>query len=359
MTTANETKGKKKRIFYFDALRALAIICVIIIHIYAFTKANVISEYAAIPSINWIFTQFLGIPFRIGVDLFLMLSGALSLGRVWDIKTFLGKRLPRIVSPFIFWNVVLVSLFFIISYFTSMKIVNSFDIMSILTYFYGAITANALGFRPNWFFWMILGTYLIMPIFNKWLLHSELTEAEYFLFFWLITGIFDYTLFTEFPIKLSYFTSPIGLVVLGYYLRYTERKIFKNKIFVCSLILVPLIFSMVISTLLSSPTRMYMFNRYSILMCLEVAGVFLLFRNANFKINENGIVYKFIFSLAKYSYGIYLLHYPILLILVRLLRPMPQLQFCILLFVLLIPIVLIIMSLLNRVPYVNRVIGAK
>ena len=91
MTNANETKGKKKRIFYFDALRALAIICVIIIHIYAFTKANVISEYAAIPSIKWLFTQFLGIPFRIGVDLFLMLSGALSLGRVWDIKTFLGK----------------------------------------------------------------------------------------------------------------------------------------------------------------------------------------------------------------------------------------------------------------------------
>ena len=359
MTNANETKGKKKRIFYFDALRALAIICVIIIHIYAFTKANVISEYAAIPSIKWLFTQFLGIPFRIGVDLFLMLSGALSLGRVWDIKTFLGKRLPRIVSPFIFWNVVLVSLFFIISYFTSMKIVNSFDIMSILTYFYGAITANALGFRPNWFFWMILGTYLIMPIFNKWLLHSELTEAEYFLFFWLITGIFDYTLFTEFPIKLSYFTSPIGLVVLGYYLRYTERKIFKNKIFVWALILIPLILSMVISTLLSSPTRMYMFNRYSILMCLEVAGVFLLFRNTDFKINEDGLVYKFIFSLAKYSYGIYLLHYPILLILVRLLRPMPQIQFCILLFVLLVPIVLIIMSLLNRVPYVNRVIGAK
>lgn len=26
MTNANETKGKKKRIFYFDALRALAII---------------------------------------------------------------------------------------------------------------------------------------------------------------------------------------------------------------------------------------------------------------------------------------------------------------------------------------------
>ena len=45
----------------------------------------------------------MGTFFRCGVDIFLMLSGALSLGRIWDIKSFLGKRLPRIVEPFLFW----------------------------------------------------------------------------------------------------------------------------------------------------------------------------------------------------------------------------------------------------------------
>ena len=30
-----------------------------------------------------------------------MLSGALSLGRQWNIKSFLSKRLPRIVYPFL------------------------------------------------------------------------------------------------------------------------------------------------------------------------------------------------------------------------------------------------------------------
>ena len=93
---------KSKRIFYFDALRALAIISVITLHVYNNTGMIVKAEYAVIPSINWIISCINGSWFRIGVDTFLMLSGALSLGRVWNIKSFLGKRLPRICLPFLF-----------------------------------------------------------------------------------------------------------------------------------------------------------------------------------------------------------------------------------------------------------------
>ena len=98
------TVKKSKRIFYLDALRAFAILSIIIVHVYAVTRWHVMSEYGPILSLRWIFSQIAGNCFRVGVDLFLMLAGALSLGRVWTIREFLSKRIPRISLPFLFWG---------------------------------------------------------------------------------------------------------------------------------------------------------------------------------------------------------------------------------------------------------------
>ena len=88
------TKSGKKRIFYFDALRALAILAVIFFHSSKRIRALIMSYYSSPPNLHWIFGDFTFAGLVIGVCLFLMLSGALSLGREWDIKTFLGKRIP-------------------------------------------------------------------------------------------------------------------------------------------------------------------------------------------------------------------------------------------------------------------------
>ncbi len=361
---------KSKRIFYLDALRTLAIISVIVIHVWSVTR-GIIMNSTAFGNANWFIANIMGNCFRIGVDLFLMLAGALSLGRVWDIKTFLGKRFPRIIEPFIFWGIIMVVFTVLCSYLFPdiINLVKGFDFNTLSNYTISAFLAKELAFGPYWFFWMILGTYLIMPIFNKWLLHSDLKEAEYFLCIWLITTIFDFTLMKDFPVKLSYFTSPIGFAVLGYYLRHTKRKIFNNLYIPIILILVGTICAVGISYMLSTPTTQYVFDRYSILMAIEVAGVFLLFRNLenvklniNFFKNPNGIFRKSIFSIAKYSYGLYLIHCPILIVMSLYLKKCTSLGFK--------PIVLIsffgtialcwiIMALLNRVPYINKVIGAK
>ena len=80
--------SKSKRIFYLDALRAVAILTVIAVHVYAVTRVQVMADFATGPSLRWLFSQFTGNNLRIGVDLFLMLAGALSLGREWSIKEF-------------------------------------------------------------------------------------------------------------------------------------------------------------------------------------------------------------------------------------------------------------------------------
>ena len=358
-------KNDKKRIFYFDALRALAIFSVIVVHIFALNYKLVLGEIVPFPSYKYIYTQISGIWFRIGVDLFLMLSGALSLGRNWEIKDFLGKRIPRIVLPFLFWGITL-SLFIVVySYYSNLNFIPSYDVMSILIFVFNSLRANVGVFSAYWFFWMILGTYLIMPIFNKWLLHADLKEAEYFLVIWLITCLFDFTLSADFPIKLNYFVSPIGLVVLGYYLRHTERKLLNNPYFAILLIAIPCISMSLISLHYSSVNSMYLFNRYSLPIAFEVIGIFLLFKNFsklpfsfNFLQNPRGIFKKSVFTLAKYSYGIYLNHVVFLFLLYQVPIHGYNLKFGIDLAVTLIFSVLL-MVIFNRIPGINKVIGSK
>ena len=134
----------------------------------------------------WFLELFSHNPVRIGVDLFLMLSGALSLGRDWEIKDFFGKTSSKIIKPFVFWCVVGSLTLIAATYFIpQLEFISSFTLESILGTVYNTFLFKTPCFSPYWFFWMILGTYLIMPIFNKWLLHSDLKEVEYFLIYGL------------------------------------------------------------------------------------------------------------------------------------------------------------------------------
>lgn len=309
---------------------------------------------------KWLITDFMTNFFRIGVPLFLMLSGALLLGRQWEIKSFLSKRLPRIVGPFLFWgfvlSIVLIAFAYVFGFNFSIK---SFDLYSILNFIYNAYLFNSSGFYPYWFFWMILGIYFIMPIFNKWILYSDLKEVEYFLGFWIITCIFDFTLGYTFPIKLTYFTSPIGLVVLGYYLRYTDRKIFTNMYLAVAVIIIMAIAEIIVSAYMSTPNKLYTLDQYSIFTTLEVIGVFVLCKNWKYRfLDKDNIANKFINLLARYSYGLYLVHAPILHIYLKFFR-FPYSIRMPLLIIAVIGTSIILLAIFNRIPYVNRVIGVK
>ena len=366
MSNVNLEKKKSKRIFYFDALRVLAVFAVIIYHIFNYSNPAVVRDYPF--SLNWFFADIMGTCFRCGVDLFLMLSGALSLGRLWDIKTFLGKRLPRIILPFLFWGFVLSLLLVIISLqFTDfMNVLPVYDVWNFLNYLYNSYMANNKGFTPYWFFWMILGTYLIMPIFNKWLYNSDLKEAEYFLVIWLITCIFEFTFMIEFPVTLTYITGPIGMVVLGYYLRHTKREVFNSPYTAFVIMMIGAILMLLFSHMYSNTNEFFVYDRYNILMVIEVIGIFLLFKNfsklnihINFFENPQGIFKKGIFSIAKYSYGIYLVHRVVLILVGDFFQnQFPYISYCLILLICSLGISWIVLSL-NRIHYINQVIGAK
>ena len=311
----------------------------------------------------------MGTSIRFGVDLFLMLSGALSLGRDWDIKPFLSKRIPRITLPFLFWGFVLsmvyVAIAFAVPSFEAK--IPSLTLRPILNFILNAYLANSPSFGPYWFFWMILGTYLIMPVFNKWLYNSDLREAEYFLAIWLVVCLFENTLLMEFPVQLSYFSGAIGMVVLGYYLRHSKRKIFNNPYVALVGIILSVSLMVMWSYHISTPTKTMFFDRYSIWVVVEVASIFLLFKNfdkfninSRFLSNPNGILRKALVSIAKYSYGIYLVHEFVLIIILQ--KFLPKMTFglsVIVYFVGSLAISWAVMAILDRIPYINKVIGAK
>ena len=298
-----------KRIFYFDALRVIAILCVVLLHVtghlFEMTQYTPVTIY----SLNGFFEIFMNNFTRIGVDLFFMLSGALLLARQWTISDFLKKRILRITKPFLFWSLIFTILLVVASYFiSSIHFITHFGIHDILKLFWDTLMCNAPGSAVYWFFWMMLGVYITMPIFNKWVSNASLGEVEYFLILWIVETLFEYTLMMDCPVKLTYFTSPFGLVLLGYYLRHTKRKIFNNSYIALLLIIMPAILMFVYSLFIANPVDLFEFHRYSILPIIECVGVFCLFKTSSRLNNPSNVTSKVISSIAMCSYGMYLIH---------------------------------------------------
>ncbi|MBR1609998.1 MAG: acyltransferase family protein, partial [Methanobrevibacter sp.] len=197
---------------------------------------------------------------------------------------------------------------------------------------------------------------------------SKLNEAEYFLVIWLIACLFIYTFKIDLPINLTYFVGPIGYIVLGYYLRHTERKILNNTYFDIFLILISAVSMIFFSWYFSSTETVYNFDIYTILVIGEATGVFLLFKNfykfnlkLNFIRNPHSIVNKLIMAMAKYSYGIYLTHATIIVIFVDAIDGFGfhVNGFTISMLVIALFVPLAIMFILDKIPVINQLIGSK
>lgn len=92
-------KKNKSRIFYLDALKALAIFGIVLCHI----TANFIGNMAIINTYAWKFTLFCNCFVDFSVPIFVMISGALLINKDYELTTFFKKKLNRIFVPYTFW----------------------------------------------------------------------------------------------------------------------------------------------------------------------------------------------------------------------------------------------------------------
>lgn len=353
--------NSSKRIFYFDALRAFAILCVVLLHVTGHLGEIMNYNIHTIYSLSGVYETFANNFFRIGVDLFLMLSGALLLGRDWDVAGFFKKRIPRIAIPFLFWSSVFTVMLITSSYFiSSINFVNDFGFSSLLKLFIDTLLFRAPGSVVYWFFWMMLYVYLIMPVLNNWINNTQLINVEYLLIIWAIFISVIYPLNNQYLNLLSDFISPLALVVLGYYLRYSERKIFNSLSFSVILIIIPSIAMLLYSYCVVGNSILFVFHRYSLLVVILAIGIFCLFKTSN-TINEaSGNVANIISSIAVCSYGMYLIHSQMIMVTRRMFHLSSNFIFdYILLFLVGFILSWLLIFILAKIPVVDELIGVK
>lgn len=297
----------KKRIFYLDFIRALAIIFVLLAHITRafFEKtSNLKYKYLCAPLIDF------GV---LGVPLFLMISGTLLLNKDYKLSSFLKRRYIRVLIPFLFWNIILI--------FSKIFFEGKAVTLSYIKYMY---------FYNFWFVWMILGIYLFIPVINSFIKEYKIRGTEYFLVIWFVV-IFLNTIgkYPFFEFELSYFAGYLGYFVLGYYLSNKKYKLSDSQLIIVSLKMFSIFTLISIYYTLSEyrKTKKLLYYKYkTIIVVLQSTGLYLFIRyftlieSIKTRFIKNRIclflqdlfLYKIIYSISIYSYGIYLIHYNIL-----------------------------------------------
>jgi surface polysaccharide O-acyltransferase-like enzyme len=282
-------KSKKERIFFYDFLRAFAIIGVIICHLDIFygplnTPALMLTKLT-IHDIG-----------RIGVPIFLMISGALLLNRDYDLEDFLKRRFTRIIYPFIFW-VFLICLGIIVT---------SSD--------YSLAWKVLIGdFSVTWYFWTLIGIYLAIPILNTFLKEYGEIGLKYFLIVWIITIILktfnSYPLFSNF--NLDFFAGYIGYPILGYYLNNKKFSIDDKKLCILSALI--LLISFGIYVYIDYLKLDFIRLIYQNIPMIIISSAFFLFIKSidnltSFKSIKDHVIGTIIYSISICSYGMYFSH---------------------------------------------------
>ena len=133
-----------KRNYNYDFIRMTAIVLVILIHscgqLVESDWGGARLEYVLIASV-----------IDMGVPLFLMLSGALLLGKEEPLGVFFKKRFSRILLPFLIWSLVFYVLLF-----------PPHGIDCLWDYPYKLLTGGIHG--VYWFVYTIIGLYLLTPL---------------------------------------------------------------------------------------------------------------------------------------------------------------------------------------------------
>lgn len=294
------------KVFWADDLRAFATISVILVHV----SAPLLFEYGTISNLDWWTGNIVDSTFRFCVPIFLMLTGALILPKTYKLGDFFKKRISRILLPFIFWS------FIYILYNLILKWQNGDHLNAVeLSKYIFTQLQNGASFHL-WYVYMIIGIYLFIPIISKWIVNSTKNEITYFIVIWAIVILINLPFLVRFKpnINLSYFSGFLGYPILGYLLtiKFTGKKI---KWLSLLLFLIGTLITIFGTYLLTKNNGKFNGGFYSFLspnIIIASIGVFLFFRDSNFKYVWIRNLTEFI---SKYSYGIYLAHIFVLILL--------------------------------------------
>lgn len=357
---------QSKRVFYFDALRAMAIIGIVFCH------AAITFVVTGINNSDFYISAFFDCFRDFSIPIFVMLSGALLLNKNDSLKKFFKKRLSRLFIPFLFWVLVYIA-------YSAVYIKHGFYLNYAIDVFFGTSSTFGVIF---WFIWMIIIVYVGIFIINK-INHFGCSKTDGFdkRFFTILAmlsvayiAMVHFGLFDPYKSKLTYFISFMSYIFIGYYLAnndFVGERLGRDAMIILTLILsVSLyfyyIFGYVVPVSVSTNHFSYL-GYFNLLILAMSSSIFLLFKyldrtNLSGKI-QDGSLAKPINLISRYSFGIYLSHYMILSFLkmnlikyVDFTRQSPL--FWIPFFVIITTVLsLAILQILSKIPYIGDVAG--
>lgn len=286
---------------YISILNVLACIGVVILHTF---------ETGYTSDANFVFEVLIRAIAYCAVPLFFMITGAtlIDYRERYDTKTFFKKRLLNVIIPLIIWSII----YFIINFFKGKFSINDLSFKFVFEYFF-LVKTNPI----FWFFVVIIGIYLAIPVIS---LIPQESRRKAFLYIIIITFVFNqflpdllyhlnlnYNYDLKFPLTYSGW---ISFIFIGYYIdKYEIVK--KHRVIIYVLGIIGFL-TMVVPTIFISYHKnesCSWFDEYYDAPCvLYSASVFLFFKS---KINNNQIVTKimpFFNFVAPTTLGIYVLH---------------------------------------------------
>lgn len=301
--------ANKNRTLYYDYLRLLATFAVILAHVSAQKLQSI-----DVNSYEWMVINFYDSICRWSVPAFVMISGALLLGRDIELSKIYKKYIPRMICAFFAWSII----YYIFA---------EADILGQITGFLGEGKFERLltiigGHYHMWYIPMIVGLYIALPIINQIVSNEKIGRYFLIVAFVFCNGFpFFMRLIRDFgneKIREIFYTfsgnvdaMEFGLVmgytvyfILGYYLcriDFTKRQ----RIIIYILGISGMLFTAIINQVLTIRTQMPLTDYYNdkyINVMLPAVALFVLFKNINFKSN------RLIGVLAKASFGAYLVH---------------------------------------------------
>lgn len=322
---------KKERVFYYDALKAIAIIGIIACHM-----SGSFLVKTDIASLKWYFLLALNTLRQFSIPAFVMISGALLVNKDYSLSAFIKKKFNRILVPYIFWAIMLLLFsYLLIRFGIKANVISTFTPQYIINCFLGLTKGITKG-RSFWFIWMILVVYVVLYLLNQIL--NKVSEdanrkminglALFFIVYCLIIVPSGMIKIGAFNNTLLFYISFAGYGLFGYFLANTDfsnisdrLKLSKKTVFYISFALFILLFiySLINITDLSlAHGRLTTFPYFGILTLALSSTAFLSFRyfeeankddeNSMFMKIKNGKLGIALNSLSKCSFGIYFVH---------------------------------------------------
>ena len=239
---------------------------------------------------------------RVGVPLFFLISGYLLLSKQEDLVTFFKKRASRIIVPFLVWSI-------IYDVQNSDAFVSGVTLEGILKMFIRILRGPREGHL--WFFYSLIGLYLITPILRVFVAKARTSEILYYIALWFIAMpvLFIVEAFT--PIKngfeIYYTGGYVGYFLLGYLLGRLETR---PPLLWAALgvFIIGFIFTVTVFQFNFPPQdNELVFRSYpSLNVVLMSLGAFVLIKAAGEKISPQ--IARISSEASKVSFGIYLIH---------------------------------------------------